>query len=94
MTSLARKDLRDDCSKWQRVAGLLRQSDQESEPAFAASRGEGTSHRNKSVAAIAPPIWAAMKGGASIGRIPAKVSDSERASVTAGFANEVDDVNQ
>jgi len=35
-----------------------------------------------------------MKPGASAGRIPEKVSDAARASVTAGFANEVDDVNQ
>jgi len=29
-----------------------------------------------------------------MGRIPANVSLAPRASVTAGFANEVDDVNQ
>ena len=34
------------------------------------------------------------KPGTSAGRIPVNVSVSERASVTAGFANEVDDVNQ
>jgi len=32
--------------------------------------------------------------GTSIGRIPAKVSLAARAIVTAGFANDVDDVNQ
>jgi len=35
-----------------------------------------------------------MKPGASPGRTPAKVSEAARARVTAGFANEVDDVNQ
>jgi hypothetical protein len=35
-----------------------------------------------------------MKPGASAGRIPANVSLAERASVTAGFANDVDAVNQ
>ena len=35
-----------------------------------------------------------MNGGASIGRMPAKVSLNVRAIVTAGFANEVDEVNQ
>jgi hypothetical protein len=35
-----------------------------------------------------------MNPGASAGRMPAKVSLAARASVTAGFANEVDEVNQ
>jgi hypothetical protein len=35
-----------------------------------------------------------MKPGASAGRMPAKVSLAARARVTAGFANEVDEVNQ
>jgi hypothetical protein len=35
-----------------------------------------------------------MKPGASAGRMPANVSESERASVTAGLANDVDAVNQ
>jgi len=37
---------------------------------------------------------AAINPGASAGRIPAKVSLAARASVTAGFANDVDEVNQ
>ena len=37
---------------------------------------------------------AAMKAGASEGRMPAKVSVADRASVTAGFANDVEAVNQ
>src|ERR1700722_8113554 len=35
-----------------------------------------------------------MKPGTSLGRMPENVSVIERASVTAGFANDVDDVNQ
>lgn len=35
-----------------------------------------------------------MKAGASAGRMPAKVSLAARASLTAGFANEVDEVSQ
>src|SRR5713226_9497514 len=35
-----------------------------------------------------------MNPGVSANRIPAKVSLADLASVTAGFANEVDDVNQ
>jgi hypothetical protein len=35
-----------------------------------------------------------MKAGTSAGRIPAKVSLAARARVTAGFANEVEAVNQ
>src|ERR1700722_8743700 len=60
--------------------------------AVAASRG--TSQRNSRVAAIAPANWAATNRGTSKGRIPANVSESERAIVTAGFANEVEEVNQ
>src|SRR5580658_5899892 len=54
----------------------------------------GTSQRNSKVADRAPAICATINIGASDGRIPAKVSDKERAMVTAGFANEVDAVNQ
>jgi hypothetical protein len=35
-----------------------------------------------------------MNAGTPAGAIPANVSDSERAMVTAGLANEVDEVNQ
>lgn len=55
---------------------------------------DGTSHRKSSVAAIAPASCATMNPGASAGRMPANVSDAARASVTAGLANEVEDVNQ
>ena len=54
----------------------------------------GTSQRKRNVAAIAPRSCAATNGGTSRGRIPANVSDRERAMVTAGFANEVEEVNQ
>jgi len=52
------------------------------------------SHRKRAVDAAAPKSWPTMKPGTSIGRIPAKVSLAARARVTAGFAKEVDDVNQ
>jgi len=45
-------------------------------------------------ATIAPQSSAAIKPGRSAGRIPEKVLLSERAIATAGFANDVDDVNQ
>jgi len=35
-----------------------------------------------------------MNPGASMGRMPAKVSLAARASVTAGLAKDVEDVNQ
>jgi len=54
----------------------------------------GTSHANAAVAAALPRSWATTKPGTSMGRIPANVLLAARASVTAGFANEVDDVNQ
>ena len=37
---------------------------------------------------------AAIKPGTSIGRMPEKVFVAARASVTAGFANDVEEVNQ
>jgi hypothetical protein len=42
----------------------------------------------------APTICAATNAGTWLIAIPAKVVVKPRASVTAGFANEVDDVNQ
>src|SRR3954466_11095574 len=54
----------------------------------------GTSQRNKSVAVAAPASCAPMNPGTSPGRMPANVSVSARAIVTAGFANDVDAVNQ
>src|SRR5260221_2316019 len=54
----------------------------------------GSSQRARNVAAAAPASCAATKPGTSTGRIPANVSLAARAAVTAGFANEVDAVNQ
>ncbi len=52
------------------------------------------SHRITAPATSAPANCARMNAGASTGRMPAKVSLAVRANVTAGFANEVDAVNQ
>ena len=54
----------------------------------------GLSQANNRAAAAAPNSCAAMNPGASCGRIPEKVSVSDRATVTAGFANDVEPVNQ
>ena len=51
-------------------------------------------HRKNRVAASAPHTCAAMNPGASLGRMPAKVSVMLRAMVTAGLAKDVDAVNQ
>jgi len=55
----------------------------------------GVLNRNRAVssASSAPTSWAAMNAGASAGRMPANVSESERAIVIAGFANDVDAVS-
>jgi hypothetical protein len=55
---------------------------------------EGTNHLKSSVAANAPASWAATNPPTSAGLIPAKVFVMDRATVTAGFANEVEAVNQ
>ncbi len=54
----------------------------------------GVSQPKRAVAAPAPSNCATTNAGASAGRIPANVSVADRASVTAGFANDVDAVNQ
>src|SRR5688572_24125102 len=54
----------------------------------------GTSQRNIRVAAVAPSSCPMTNPGTSAGRMPAKVSVNARAIVTAGFANDVDAVNQ
>ena len=41
-----------------------------------------------------PTSWAAMKNRADVGAIPAKVSEKIRPTVTAGFAKDVELVNQ
>ena len=48
----------------------------------------------RKTAASAPTICAAMKAATPVGAIPADVSESERAMVTAGLAKDVDAVNQ
>src|SRR2546425_9616272 len=60
----------------------------------ATSGSAGTSQRNRAVAPAAPRSCATMKPGVSAGRIPAKVSVADRASVTAGLAKLVEAVNQ
>ena len=42
----------------------------------------------------APPSWEAINAGTWAGAMPAKVSLSDRAMVIAGFAKDVDAVNQ
>ena len=54
----------------------------------------GTSQPNRATDARAPAAWAPTNAGTSSGRMPANVSVNARAIVTAGFANDVDDVNQ
>ena len=44
--------------------------------------------------AAAPMSWAMTNAGTEAGAMPAKVSLKIRPTVTAGFANEVEDVNQ
>ena len=54
----------------------------------------GTNHLKSAVATAAPNNCAAMKPPTSIGRMPLNVSVIALAKVTAGFANDVDAVNQ
>ena len=54
----------------------------------------GKSTTIKPMAMIVPTSCITMNIGADDGLIPANVLDSVRATVTAGLANEVDDVNQ
>ena len=52
------------------------------------------SHLPRSTAASIPINCATINAGTPVGSIPAKVSDSDLANVTAGFAKDVDAVNQ
>ena len=54
----------------------------------------GHSHTATTIAISIPANCARRKAGTPEGAIPAKVSERERAMVTAGFANDVDAVNQ
>jgi hypothetical protein len=56
--------------------------------------GFGHSQPPIATAVSIPTSWAAMKATTPAGAMPAKVSDNERATVTAGLANDVDAVNQ
>ena len=53
-----------------------------------------SNQRANKVAAAPPSIWPPTKSGTLCGEIPAKVSVIARANVTAGLANDVEDVNQ
>ena len=73
------------------------------ETVFSYSRGHrtfnpwldrGLSHSKTRIPENPPHNCAATNGGTSAGRMPANVSLNERAIVTAGFANDVDAVNQ
>jgi len=52
------------------------------------------SQRANNVATAAPISWATTKAATPAGAIPEKVLDKARATVTAGFANDVEAVNQ
>src|SRR5439155_21835786 len=54
----------------------------------------GASQRNKNVALNAPATCATTNSGTSTGLMPVNVFVNERASVTAGFAKDVEEVNQ
>src|ERR1700679_2566511 len=62
--------------------------------AEASALSDGMSQRKSSVAANAPASWAATNPATSAGLIPANVLLTDRASVTAGLAKDVDAVNQ
>jgi hypothetical protein len=75
--------------RFKRQVGCVRQREGDHGP-----RDSAKSQRHRPAAASAPRICATMKPGTSGGEIPAKVSLSDRAMVTAGLANDVDEVNQ
>ena len=61
---------------------------------YSSSSAAGKRSRHSIAATAAPPSCAAMKPGTWLSAIPANVVVRPRAKVTAGLANEVDDVNQ
>jgi hypothetical protein len=63
-------------------------------PPYLSSSSTGKSQRNISVTETAAAHWATINPGTSTGCIPANVSLNARATVTAGFAKDVDAVNQ
>src|SRR5260370_25165318 len=56
--------------------------------------GSCQSHPLRMTAATIPASWASMNAAIPAGAIPAKVSESDRAIVTAGVAKDVEAVNQ
>ena len=54
----------------------------------------GLRNATKRAAARAPAHWLSMNAGTLSGAMPENVGVNARARVTAGFAKEVDDVNQ
>src|SRR6185503_1369762 len=58
-----------------------------------ASRARGNNHHVSTAASAPPTSCAPTNGPTSASRMPANVFVNERASVTAGFANDVDAVN-
>jgi methionyl-tRNA formyltransferase len=60
----------------------------------ASERPESQSQRPVNIATPIPASWAIMKAGTPEGAMPANVSESDRAIVTAGLANDVEAVNQ
>ena len=61
---------------------------------FPVSPTAGQNHGAMNVAKAMPASCAAINASTPAGEIPVNVSDKERAMVTAGFANDVDAVNQ
>src|SRR4051794_29265849 len=60
----------------------------------AAAPGDGYSSATSPRPTAPPTSCAAMNPGSDCGAIPAKVSLNARPMLTAGFANDVDEVNQ
>ena len=81
-----------------RLANLMLAPKQERQriAAYMLRRGIHARHnqRQRMTAASIPRSWAAINAMRPPGAMPAKVSERERAIVTAGFANDVDAVNQ
>jgi hypothetical protein len=61
---------------------------------LAPARSESQSQRAMKTAMPIPASWAMMKASTPEGAMPANVSESDRAIVTAGLANDVEAVNQ
>ena len=60
----------------------------------AARAAWGWSTRTSSTPSAPPASWARTNAGIDAGAIPAKVSEKARPTMTAGFANDVELVNQ